>query len=109
LWDAARFIASVSPDIPWHVTAFHKDYKMTDPDNTTTEHLMRAAEIGLEAGLHYVYAGNLPGQTGPYENTYCPNCNQLLIARWGYRILEDKLSGRGACPNCGTVIPGIWK
>ena len=109
LWDAARFIASVSPDIPWHVTAFHKDYKMTDPDNTTAEHLMRAAEIGLEAGLHYVYAGNLPGRTGPYENTYCPNCNELLIARWGYRILEDKLSGRGACPRCSTVIPGIWK
>ena len=57
----ARFIASVSPDIPWHVTAFHKDYKMLDPDDTTADDLIRAAEIGLEAGLHYVYAGNIPG------------------------------------------------
>jgi pyruvate formate lyase activating enzyme len=108
LWDAARFIASISPDIPWHVTAFHQDYKMTDPDNTTVRDLLRAAEIGQEAGLRYVYAGNLPGQTGEYENTYCPNCHELLIARWGYRILQDKLSGRGTCPRCGTTIPGIW-
>ena len=63
LWDAARFIASISPDIPWHVTAFHKDYKMLDPDDTTADDLIRAAEIGAEAGLHYVYAGNLPGRT----------------------------------------------
>ena len=109
LWDAARFIASVSPDIPWHVTAFHPDYKMLEPDATTAETLLRAAEIGQEAGLHFVYAGNLPGQTRSYENTYCPGCGELLIARRGYRILQNKLSGRGACPACGTVIPGIWK
>jgi pyruvate formate lyase activating enzyme len=109
LWDAARFIVSVSPDIPWHVTAFHPDYKMLDPDPTTADTLIRAAEIGQEAGLRYVYAGNLPGQTEAYENTYCPNCNERLIARWGYRILEDKLSGRGTCPKCSTPIPGIWK
>jgi len=108
LWDAARFIASLSPDIPWHVTAFHKDYKMTDPDNTDAKTLIRGAEIGQEAGLRYVYAGNLPGQVGPYENTVCPNCHELLIARWGYRILKDVLSGSGRCPKCGTSIPGIW-
>lgn len=108
LWDAARFIASVSPDIPWHVTAFHPDYKMLEPDATTAETLLRAAEIGQEAGLHFVYAGNLPGQTRSYENTYCPRCNELLIARRGYRILQNTLSGRGTCPGCGTVIPGIW-
>ncbi|MBP7688931.1 MAG: AmmeMemoRadiSam system radical SAM enzyme [Thermoflexales bacterium] len=108
LWDAARFIASVSPDIPWHVTAFHPDYKMLDPEPTTAEMLLRAAEIGQEAGLHYVYAGNLPGQTRSYENTYCPQCSELLIARRGYRILQNKLAGRGICPTCGTVIPGIW-
>ena len=108
LWDAARFIASISPDIPWHVTAFHKDYKMTDPDNTDAKTLLRAAEIGQEAGLRYVYAGNLPGQVGPHENTYCPNCGQLLIERWGYRILNDVLSGSGQCPKCGASIPGIW-
>jgi pyruvate formate lyase activating enzyme len=109
LWDAARFIASISPDIPWHVTAFHKDYKMLDPDDTTADDLIRAAEIGAEAGLHYVYAGNLPGRTRSYENTYCPNCGELLIDRIGYRIRSNKLAGRGTCPQCNTSIPGIWK
>lgn len=109
LWDAARYIASVSPDIPWHVTAFHKDYKMLDPDDTDTKTLLRAAEIGQEAGLHYVYAGNLPGAVKHYENTYCPHCGDLLIVRHGYRILQNKLAGRGICPKCGTQIPGIWK
>ncbi|HZY43368.1 MAG TPA: AmmeMemoRadiSam system radical SAM enzyme, partial [Anaerolineae bacterium] len=109
IWDAARYIASVSKDIPWHVTAFHKDYKMTDPDNTDARTLLRAAEIGQEAGLNYVYSGNLPKQVGSYENTYCPHCNELLIARQGYRILANKLAGRGICPKCGTTIPGIWK
>jgi pyruvate formate lyase activating enzyme len=109
LWDAARYIASVSKDIPWHVTAFHKDYKMTDPDNTDVKTLLRAAEIGQEAGLHYVYAGNLPGAVNHYENTYCPTCNALLIARQGYRILQNKLAGRGTCPQCNTRIPGIWE
>ncbi len=109
LWDAARFIASISPDIPWHVTAFHKDYKMLDPDNTSADDLIRAAEIGLEAGLHYVYAGNLPGRTRSYENTYCPACGEVLIERTGYRIRTNKLAGRGTCPKCNAPIPGIWK
>ncbi len=108
LRDAAQFLVSLSPDIPWHVTAFHKDYKMTDPDNTDAKTLVRGCEIGQAAGLRYVYAGNLPGQVGPYENTYCPNCNELLIARWGYRILKDVLTGSGQCPKCGTSVPGIW-
>jgi pyruvate formate lyase activating enzyme len=109
LWDAARFIASISPDIPWHVTAFHPDYKMLDPDPTTADDLIRAAEIGQEAGLHYVYAGNLPGRTRSYENTYCPSCGELLIERVGYRLGINRLAGRSACPKCGTSIPGIWK
>lgn len=109
LWETARFIASISPDIPWHVTAFHKDYKMLDPADTTADDLVRAAEIGLEAGLHYVYAGNLPGRTRSYENTYCPTCNELLVERVGYRIRANKLAGPGTCPKCNTPIPGIWK
>lgn len=108
LWDAARFIAGLSPDIPWHVTAFHQDYKMTDPDNTDARTLIRAAEIGQEAGLRYVYTGNLPGQTSMYENTYCPQCNELLVARWGYHIRSNKLSGSGRCPRCQTTIAGLW-
>jgi pyruvate formate lyase activating enzyme len=108
LMDAARFLVSVSADIPWHVTAFHKDYKMTDPDNTTAATLTRAAEIGQEAGLRYVYAGNLPGQVGPYENTVCRTCGTVLIERLGYVILGYHLTPGGACPQCGTVVPGTW-
>ena len=108
LWDAARFIAGVSRDIPWHVTAFHKDYKMTDPDNTDAKTLLRAAEIGREAGLRYVYAGNLPGQVGEYEDTFCIECNYRLIHRVGYIIKEYHITSGGTCPNCNTTIPGLW-
>jgi pyruvate formate lyase activating enzyme len=108
LWDAARFIAGVSQDIPWHVTAFHKDYKMTEPDNTDVTTLLRAAEIGREAGLRYVYAGNLPGHVDEYENTYCSHCNKLLIRRSGYVIQEYHVTPAGTCPGCKTPLPGIW-
>ena len=104
----ARFIVDISPDIPWHVTAFHQDYKMTDPENTPVGTLIRAAEIGYDAGLHYVYAGNLPGQVGDYEHTFCPGCRKPLIKRHGYRILENSLTAKGSCPSCGTNLPGIW-
>lgn len=108
LWEAARFINSVSSDIPWHVTAFHPDYKMTDPPPTSARTLLQAAEIGQEAGLRYVYAGNLPGRVGPLENTYCPTCSELLIERRGYTITGYHLTGLGACPSCGTRIAGVW-
>ncbi len=104
----ADFLASVSPDIPWHVTAFHKDYRMQEPDNTTSRTLIRAAEIGVAAGLRYVYAGNLPGAVGRFENTYCPECRALLIERVGYRILSQRIRG-GCCPDCGAVIAGVWE
>ncbi len=106
---AAEFIASVSPFIPWHVTAFHKDYKMLDPADTTPERLIRAARIGQQAGLKYVYAGNLPGRVGRYEHTFCHHCGALLIERYGYLILKNRLAHTGGhCPDCGTTIPGIW-
>ncbi|MBI5933888.1 MAG: AmmeMemoRadiSam system radical SAM enzyme [Chloroflexi bacterium] len=108
LWDAARFLASVSPDIPWHVTAFHKDYKMTENDNTDARTLQRAADIGREAGLHFVYAGNLPGHVGEYEHTFCPGCNRPAIERRGYRVRAYRVTGEGKCASCGTVIPGVW-
>lgn len=107
LRDTAQFLAGVSPDIPWHVTAFHKDYKMTDPDNTPVSTLLRAWEIGKEAGLRYVYAGNLPGQVGDKEDTHCPSCNTLLIKRYGFRVLQNELQD-GSCPRCHTPIPGVW-
>jgi len=104
----AGFLAGVSCDIPWHVTAFHKDYKMTDPENTSPGTLMRAAEIGRKAGLRYVYAGNLPGRVGDLENTRCPNCRQLLIERYGYLITGYHLTPNGCCPACGQAVPGRW-
>ncbi len=104
----AEFLAGLSPDIPWHVTAFHQDYKMTDPENTSAKTLLRAAEIGKKAGLRYVYAGNLPGQVGDLENTRCPNCQELLIGRYGYLITSYRLTPDGRCPSCGTNIPGRW-
>ncbi len=108
LMDAARFIASVSPDIPWHVTAFHPDYKMTDPPPTSVRTLIRAAEIGQEAGLHFVYAGNIPGRVGEYENTYCPHCGTVLIERYSYVIRGYHLTEKGTCPKCHTPIAGLW-
>ncbi|MBI5960167.1 MAG: AmmeMemoRadiSam system radical SAM enzyme [Chloroflexi bacterium] len=109
LWDAARYIRSVSPEIPWHVTAFHPDYKMTDRERTPSDTLMRAAEIGTEAGLKYVYAGNIPGRTAEWEDTRCPQCQKTLIRRRGFTVIENRLSQTGgACPDCGTRIPGIW-
>ncbi|MBV6391308.1 MAG: hypothetical protein KPEEDBHJ_00516 [Anaerolineales bacterium] len=108
LWEAARFLAGVSTDIPWHVTAFHKDYKMTEPDNTDAKTLIRAAEIGREAGLKFVYAGNLPGTVGEYEDTLCPKCSHRLVMRRGYIVMEKKITADGKCPKCGESIPGVW-
>lgn len=108
LWEAARFIASVSPDIPWHVTAFHPDYKMADRPPTTVRRLIEAAEIGYEAGLRYVYAGNAPGQVGDYEHTLCPGCHRPVIRRWGFVVLEYALTGEGKCAHCGTPVAGVW-
>ena len=107
LTDIANFIGSVSPDIPWHVTAFHQDYKMTDPDPTPVKTLIRAAEIGYRAGLHYVYAGNRPGEVGKYEHTFCPACGETVIERNGFRVLSNKIQ-HGGCFKCGATIPGRW-
>ena len=105
---AADFIASVSPDIPWHVTAFHQDYNMTENANTTAGQLVRACEIGREAGLRYVYAGNLPGRVGRWENTHCHACDELLIERHGYVIRKMIVTPAGECPKCQVKIPGVW-
>jgi len=104
----ADFLVGISPHIPWHVTAFHKDYKMEDPDNTRPEDLLRAAEIGKKAGLHYIYAGNLPGLVGDQENTRCPTCGTTLIRRYGYMIEQYCLTAEGSCPACAAPIPGRW-
>jgi pyruvate formate lyase activating enzyme len=102
------FLAGISPDIPWHVTAFHQDYKMPGPRNTAPDDLIRAAEIGAKAGLRYVYAGNLPGRVGRWEDTKCHGCGELLIQRRGYFIQAYRLTPEGACPACKSLIPGRW-
>lgn len=106
--DIARFLVSVSPDIPWHVTAFHPDYRMTAPPKTDARKLIRAAEIGGEAGLRYVYAGNAPGRVGDWEHTACPMCHYRLIERYGYLVRGYHITREGACPGCGGKIPGVW-
>ena len=101
------FLGGVSPEIPWHVTAFHADYKMTDTDNTTADMLMSAAEIGRDAGLRFVYAGNLPGSVGDLEDTRC-TCGQTLVARYGYYIRDYRITADGRCPSCAAAVPGRW-
>ena len=104
----AEFLAGISPDIPWHVTAFHKDYKMLEPDNTPPATLRRAWSIGRSAGLRYVYAGNLPGDVDDLEDTKCAACGERLIGRYGYRILDYRLTPEGRCPRCAAPLPGVW-
>jgi pyruvate formate lyase activating enzyme len=102
------FIAAVSPDIPWHVSAFHGDYRMTDPSDTTPAMVLHALDLGRRAGLRFVYAGNLAGQVGPHENTYCHSCGTLLVERHAYLIRANHLLTDGRCPSCRILVPGRW-
>ena len=95
---------SLGPDTPWHISRFHPTYKLTDRPPTPAESIHRARRIGLDAGLRYVYCGNLPGDTG--ENTTCYNCGESLIERWGYHISKIAIVD-GKCPACGAAIDGI--
>jgi pyruvate formate lyase activating enzyme len=103
-----EFIAGVSVDIPWHVTAFHGDYKMTSPPNTSADMLLGAAAIGRASGLRHVYAGNLPGQVADLEDTRCHSCGELLISRIGYHVRSYRLTADGRCPSCEAAVPGRW-
>ena len=105
--DIAQFLAGVSKDIPWHVTAFHSDYKMADTGNTSVRSLIRAAELGREAGLRYIYAGNIPGHVDQWEDTRCPSCEATVIDRIGFRLVKNRIRD-GKCPDCSTPIPGRW-
>ncbi|MDD5628822.1 MAG: AmmeMemoRadiSam system radical SAM enzyme [Elusimicrobia bacterium] len=102
----AAFVAGVSKDIPWHVTAYHRDYRLDEGD-TPPESLLRASEIGRAEGLRFVYAGNVPGRLEGLEDTRCPACSARLIERRGFVVLADRLVD-GKCPGCSTVIPGVW-
>src|SRR5882762_1732758 len=78
---------------------------MTDPDDTPAETLVRACEIGVRAGLRFVYAGNIPGGVGRWENTYCPACGDLLIERTGYVIRRQRVRADGRCPGAARTSP----
>jgi pyruvate formate lyase activating enzyme len=98
--------AKLGPDVPLHFTRFHPTYRLTDLPPTPVATLERAWSIGREAGLNYVYLGNVPGHPG--ENTVCPGCGEVLIRRVGFRVVAKSLIG-GACPKCGRSIPGVWE
>jgi pyruvate formate lyase activating enzyme len=108
LRDLTQFLAGISRDIPWHVTAFHPDYHHRQSQRTSAPMLLRAAELGREAGLNYVYCGNLPLDVGDWENTRCPNCHLTVIERHGFRVSALAMQTSGRCPRCQTTIPGIW-
>jgi pyruvate formate lyase activating enzyme len=101
----ASFLESVDPAIPWHVTAFHPMHRMMDRPSTSPASLQRARRIGLEAGLSFVYEGNVPGGGG--ENTYCPSCHEVAIERYGFSIQANRMT-EGACAKCGSRIDGVW-
>jgi pyruvate formate lyase activating enzyme len=104
LRDAAEFLANeIGPDTPWHLSRFTPAYRMRDVPPTPLQTLEKARAIGVEAGLHHIYVGNVPGE----ENTYCPACGELLIRRSGYRIIANKTRQGGSCPNCGTAVAGV--
>jgi pyruvate formate lyase activating enzyme len=100
----ASFIKDLGTDIPWHITAFHPTYRLTDQAPTQVSALMQARDIGIRAGLRYVYVGNVPGERG--ENTYCYNCGELLIERYGFKIITNSISD-AQCPKCQVKIDGV--
>ena len=102
----AEFIANdLGVDTPWHISRFHPTYKLTDRPATPIDTLMQARDIGQQAGLKYVYTGNVPGNTG--ENTFCPGCGQTVIERWGFQVGALRIKG-GNCMHCGQKIEGVW-
>jgi pyruvate formate lyase activating enzyme len=103
--EIAEFISSLGAETPWHISRFHPHYKMLMAPPTSAAVIQRARQIGLEAGLKYVYTGNIPGAEG--ENTHCYQCGQLLIGRYGFYIKTMNLKDH-ACPRCGTLLEGIF-
>jgi pyruvate formate lyase activating enzyme len=105
LREIAEFIRGVGEEIPWHVSRFHPTYRVNDTPATPADTLKKAREIGREAGLRYVYTGNIPGDDG--ENTYCYQCGKLLIRRYGFQVIENVIVD-AKCPQCEAVIDGVF-
>jgi len=98
-------VDALGPETPWHISRFHPTYKLTDRPPTPIETLVKAREIGINAGLKYVYTGNVPGESG--EKTFCDQCDHLLIDRWGFYVQNNRIKN-GKCPQCGAVVDGVW-
>ncbi|MBN1502336.1 AmmeMemoRadiSam system radical SAM enzyme [Candidatus Woesearchaeota archaeon] len=105
LGQIAQFIAGIDKNIPWHVSRFHPDYKMYESSATPVATIHKAVELGKNAGLNYIYVGNVWGDE--HDNTYCPNCHKLLIRRHGFSILHNNIKG-AKCRHCNHTIPGIF-
>jgi pyruvate formate lyase activating enzyme len=105
----ADFLVSVDPLMPWHITAFHPDYKMAAARATRGNDLLAAADIGVKAGMKYIYLGNLTDRLEGWEDTRCHQCAATLIRRRGFHVHEVRITSEGACPDCGAAIPGIWR
>ncbi len=105
LKDLARFLAELDAGIPWHISRFHPTYRLNRIHATPVESIRRARDTGFEAGLQYVYTGNVPGDQG--ENTFCSRCGEAIVERIGFRVVRNGLKN-GQCPSCGTAVPGVW-
>jgi len=101
---ASFIVNDLGCETPWHISRFHPTYRLTDRSPTPVETIHQAREIGLNAGLRYVYCGNVPGDEG--ENTTCYSCGHALIRRWGFHISENNITNN-KCPQCGVYIDGI--
>ncbi len=105
LEDLAAFIAdALGTETPWHISAFHPTYKLMDRPRTPVETLVAARDTGLQAGLKYVYTGNVPGEKG--EKTFCYQCKKILMDRWGFYVRKNRIEN-SRCKYCGVVIDGI--
>ena len=102
---SAFLVDDLGPETPWHISRFHPTYKLTDRPRTPVETLIRARDIGIKAGLKYVYTGNVPGESG--EKTFCDQCDHLLIDRWGFYVRDNRIRN-GKCPECGAMVDGVW-
>ena len=106
LQQLAKFLVNLDPDIPWHISRFHPTYRLTNVRATPPESIRKAKDIGYEAGLKYVYTGNLPGDDG--EKTFCHQCKELLIDRYGFYVRKNAIAN-SRCPKCSAEIPGVWR